>query len=76
MQSKQVPALCPICFKGQLKRKTKRVTSAYRGHSITYQQPGDWCDHCGEGILSGTDALATQARLLEWRTRIDKREGD
>lgn len=76
MNTNQTQALCPACFKGHLERKTKRVTSKYRGHSITYEQPGDWCSHCDEGMLSGTDALATQAQLLAWRARIDKQEGD
>lgn len=76
MNSKPTQALCPACFKGYLERKAKRVMSTFRRHSISYEQPGDWCDHCGEGILSGMDALATQAKLLEWRAHIDKQEGD
>ena len=76
MHSKRLHRICPICFKGHLERRVKQVTSIYRGHSSSYEQPGDWCSHCDEGMLSGTDALATQAQLLAWRARIDKQEGD
>ncbi len=73
MQKLKKPT-CPVCFKGHLEHRVKQVKSTYRGHSITYGQPGDWCDHCEEGILSGKDALTTQAKLLTWRAQIDKQE--
>ena len=66
--------VCPICFDGHLERKSKRITDTYKGRSITYLQPGEWCDHCGEGILSGDDALATAKHVLEWRKKVDKQE--
>jgi len=66
---------CPMCSKGRLERGSKLVTSTYRGHSITYEQSGEWCDICSEGMLTGTDVLSTQAQLLEWRAHIDKQEG-
>lgn len=65
-------SLCPICFEGRLERKSKRITSHYKGQSITYLQPGGWCDRCDEGMLTGSDALATQERLLAWRAKVDK----
>ena len=65
---------CPVCFKGHLEHRVKQVTSTYLGQSVTYGQPGDWCSHCEEGILSGKDALATQAKLLKWRALVDKQE--
>jgi len=62
---------CPMCSKGRLERGSKLVTSTYRGHSITYEQSGEWCDICGEGLLTGVDVLSTQAQLLAWRAQID-----
>jgi HTH-type transcriptional regulator/antitoxin MqsA len=50
------------------------VSSSYRGHTIAYLQLGEWCDCCEEGILSGSDALATQERLVQWREKIDRTE--
>jgi YgiT-type zinc finger domain-containing protein len=63
---------CPICFEGHLERKVKRVTRTYRGHTIEYDQPGEWCDNCGEGILTGADALKNQAQLIAWRDGVDR----
>lgn len=76
MQSKLAKAIFPACFKGRLERRVKRLASSYRGHSINSEQTGDWCGHCGVGILPGTDALTTQAPLLEWRAHVDKQKGD
>jgi len=69
---KTKPGALPMCFKEQLEHNSTRVTSIYHGHMISYDQPGDWCAHCGEGNLTGTDAVATQATLPEWRAHIDK----
>ena len=69
--SKEKKSICPICFEGRLERGLKRVTSTYRGHAITYAQPGEWCNRCEEGILTGADMLATRAKLLKWRARVD-----
>ena len=71
---RQKKSVCPVCFVGHLERKTKKVTNTYKGRTITCLQPGEWCNHCGEGILTGDDALATQKRLLEWRASIEKQE--
>jgi hypothetical protein len=74
MQSRLNWTPCPMCFNGQLERNSRRVTSTCRGHTISYEQPGDRRAHCGEGILTGTDGAATQATLPEWRARIDKQQ--
>jgi len=70
----QKKSVCPVCFEGRLEHKAKRITSYYKGQAITYLQPGNWCSHCGEGVLSGSDVLLTQERLLEWREKVDKQE--
>jgi len=72
--TKQNMEQCPVCFAGRLTRKAKRVSSTYRGHTLTYLQSGEWCDHCGEGILIGADVLAVRARLEQWRDSVDRRE--
>lgn len=70
----QKKSVCPVCFEGRLEHKAKRITSYYKGQAITYLQPGNWCSHCGEGVLSGSDVLLTQERLLGWREKVDKQE--
>jgi len=44
--------------------------------SVTQQdQPGDWCDVCGEGILNGEDLQATEPAWLSFRGEVDREEG-
>lgn len=50
---------CPNCGKGQLKRETRLVPFTYRGATIDVKQPGEWCQACGEGVLSADDMAAT-----------------
>lgn len=50
---------CPVCGNGQLKRETRLVSFTYRGVTIEAEQPGDWCQTCGEGILSADDMATT-----------------
>lgn len=72
--AKQKKSVCPVCFKGHLERRVKKVTDTYRGHSFTYDQPGNWCSHCDEGILTGRDALATEVVVRKWQAQVDKQE--
>lgn len=69
---KRSVSVCPICFKGRLIRRKKTLTYSFRGHSITYKQPGAWCTQCDEGILTGMDALATWGELSRWRDEVLK----
>ncbi|MHB8621833.1 MAG: type II toxin-antitoxin system MqsA family antitoxin [Sulfuricaulis sp.] len=50
---------CPVCGKGQLKRETRSIPFSYRGTTIQIDQPGDWCNACGEGVLSAANMAAT-----------------
>ena len=59
------PALtrCPECG-GKLVQASRPRTIAYRGRTRTYDQPGQWCDACGEVYMNddGTD-VAARARV-------------
>lgn len=50
---------CLVCGKGKLKRETRLVPFTYRGTAIEVEQPGEWCQACGEGVLSADDMAAT-----------------
>lgn len=64
------PARCPQCGRGTLSRYAKPETFTYRGQITTLEQPGEWCDHCGEGILTGQDMQATEVALAEFRQQV------
>lgn len=66
---------CPVCFQGTLHRRIKQVALEYRGHLFEQDQPGDWCDVCGEGILNGEDLQATELAWLAFRDAVDREEG-
>lgn len=62
---------CPFCKDGVLTRQTLKKTYTYQGHSLEVNQPGEWCNVCGEGILNGADLAATDRPLRDFQARID-----
>ena len=60
---------CPRCGKGPLKRATRPMTLECRGSTLTVDQPGDWCEACGEGLLSTEDLAVTEEARREWMAR-------
>lgn len=43
----------------------------YKGESITVDQPGWYCNGCGEGVLSGADMGKTDRDFLGLKARVD-----
>lgn len=62
---------CPICGERAFHRDVRPMEYEYKGQFITVQQPGFWCDSCGEGIIDGKDSKATQLELQKFRSQID-----
>lgn len=62
---------CPICGTGSLERKAVPQTFEYKGRSFQYEQPGDWCNSCGEGILENSDMDTTEPILYDFRAKVD-----
>lgn len=65
---------CPECFEGTLQHGIKRVEYAYRGRTLEYDQAGAWCDQCGEGVMSGTEAAASEKQLDEFMAGVDRED--
>lgn len=65
---------CPACFKGILQQGVKRTQFEYRSHSLEYDQAGAWCGTCGEGIVTGKEAAASDSVLDEFVAKVDKEE--
>jgi HTH-type transcriptional regulator/antitoxin MqsA len=63
---------CPFCKNGVLEEKTVKEIYTYKEHSLEVEQPGKWCDTCGEGILSGEDLTATESEIRDFQAKIDK----
>lgn len=64
--------ICPNCFKGKLKHRSKAMTYCFKGRSLVLEQPGQWCDYCDEGLLSGRDLKATEPQLKVFRQSVKK----
>lgn len=65
---------CPACFQGILEQGTKQTRFEYRGHVLEYKQEGAWCPACGEGIITGKEAMASESLLNNFMARVDKQE--
>ena len=64
---------CPVCGGGPPRRQTREMTSEYKDHQLSYDQPGLWCDVCGEGLLEPSDKEATDPLLADFVAKIDGR---
>jgi HTH-type transcriptional regulator/antitoxin MqsA len=62
---------CPVCAQGKLERGTHLQTFRYKGKTLRYEQPGAWCNACGEGILENVDMAATEKLLSDFRANLD-----
>lgn len=62
--------VCPECG-GEMVRETRNVPYTYKNQVIEVKQPGDWCNACGEGVLTVTDIKATEKELHDFRAKID-----
>ena len=65
---------CPACFRGTLEQRTKQTKFEYRGRVLEYEQEGAWCTMCGEGIVTGKEAAASESLLDGFMARVDKQE--
>lgn len=62
---------CPFCGEVAYLHQVKPMELCYKSHIITIDQPGFWCDHCGEGVIGGEDRKTTQKELQAFRAKID-----
>lgn len=62
---------CPFCGVGLLERGTISETYAYKNQTLTVEQPGEWCNACGEGILDGADLHATEKQIRDFHAKVD-----
>ncbi|WP_252176757.1 type II toxin-antitoxin system MqsA family antitoxin [Endozoicomonas sp. 4G] len=61
---------CELCGE-QACREIRPMEYSYKGHSITLDQPGVYCDSCGEVLLEPEDLKATRANLMEFHANVD-----
>ena len=62
---------CPFCEHGVMTRATVQETYTYKGQTLTLEQPGTWCDSCGEGILDRADLKTTEKQIRDFQASVD-----
>ena len=65
---------CSACIQGTLEQRMIRTQFEYIGHILEYVQKGVWCGICGEGIVTGKEAAASESILDDFIDRVDKEE--
>ena len=60
---KTEPEHCPLCKDGHLNREIRKTTYRFKTKSVEVDQPGLYCDSCGEGFLSTKDMTYVQKEL-------------
>lgn len=64
---------CVACgAPGPLRRQTRLTTFKYKSQVLTYDQPGLWCDVCGEVFLNKTDKDATDPLIKAFQEKVDQ----
>lgn len=61
---------CPECG-GSLVQETRKIPYTYKDQTIEVDQPGSWCQKCGEGVLCLTDMKVTEQTLHDHRAIVD-----
>lgn len=62
--------ICPECG-GSLLQETRKTSYTYKDQTIEVDQPGNWCQKCGEGVLSLADMKSTEQALHDHRAILD-----
>lgn len=62
---------CPHCANGSLSFGIKQQTHTYKTKNFLVNQPGEWCDSCSEGVLSGAHIKATSKLIRDMQAKID-----
>ena len=63
----------PVCPKtgAPMRRDVRPMTLTYKGESITFDQPGWYCDQSDEGILVGKDLQISDRMLNRLKARSE-----
>jgi len=62
---------CQLCGEFSMEHTSKETEYRYKGHSIIVEQPGEYCEACGEAMLGPKDLSATRKQLAEFKAEVD-----
>lgn len=52
-------------------RDVRPMTLEYKDHTITFDMPGWYCEHCGEGIHTGKDMIVSDRVLNRLKAKAE-----
>jgi len=61
---------CPVCG-GELRHETRLTAYCYRDDTFEIEQPGMYCQKCGEALLSPADLKATRQIIADHKRDRD-----
>jgi HTH-type transcriptional regulator/antitoxin MqsA len=64
--------ICPICGSSNIKKKKNKVVYKYKGHELEVEQPGEYCDSCGEIFLSPDDMKFSRKAREDFKRKAEK----
>ncbi len=62
---------CPVCGEFASEHKVKNVPYIYKSMPFYIDQPGEWCDACGEGIINAHDNKIVMPDIQAHKAKID-----
>lgn len=64
---------CFSCGGKAVSRDKRQRSFEYQGQILHYEQPGEWCDECGEVFLEKSDKEVTDPLIYNFQARVDGR---
>lgn len=62
---------CELCGEFSSEHKIKPMAYIYKNIEFIIDQPAQWCDSCGEGIIDGKDSKAVASIIQAEKARIE-----
>ena len=62
---------CPICGEMTLNHEVRPMLYQYKDNKRNIDQPGSYCNACGESILGPMDLKATRKALAAFKATVD-----
>jgi HTH-type transcriptional regulator / antitoxin MqsA len=64
--------ICPFCDQPAMKHAVRDMPFEYKGHStIIPHVDGDFCDACGEMIMSDAESQRVGLAMRDFRNQVD-----
>lgn len=63
---------CLLCGELAQQHQVKPMTYTYKSINFVINQPAQWCDACGEGVINSKDSAAVLPLIQSKQAQIDE----